>query len=383
MGFGDELLRRGYPPMRAARHVQLFAQLSHWMECRGLDDCDLSEGRLAEFLEARRADGYHETPSLSWVLMLLGLVPALDVVRAVPAPLTPEESAVVEYGQYLERERGLAAGTVRGYVDVARLFLSRWMTRDGEFDLSPMSAEAVIAFVVEESRRRSVGGTQVVVTAMRSLLRFLFLEGRIGRPLAQAVPAVSAPKGFLPRGVADEVLAALLASCDAATLVGRRDLAVLTLLSRLGLRAGEIAGLRLDDVDWHRGELVVRGKGSRQDRLPVPVDVGEALAGYLSMGRPQAGSRALFLRVNAPVTAMGASNVTMIVRRACVRAGVAPAGAHRLRHSAATAMLRGGASLAEIGQVLRQSNPAVTAAYAKVDRVALRTLAQPWPGAPA
>lgn len=384
VGFGEELLKRGYPPMRAARHVQLLAQLSRWMERRGLDDRDLSEERLAEFLEARHADGYHDRPSLSWVVRLLGLVPALEVVRTEPAPLTPDESALVDYGQYLEREQGLAAGTVRGYLDVARLFLSRWMTGDGELDLSQVSAEAVITFVVEQSRRRSVGSAQVLVTAMRSLLRFLFLEGRICRPLAEAVPAVSAPKGFLPRGVGDGVLAALLASCDTSSLIGRRDLAVLALLSRLGLRAGEIAGLKLDDVDWHHGELVVRGKGSRQDRLPLPVDVGEALAGYLlSAGRPQTGSRALFLRVKAPITAMSVSNVTMIVRSACVRADVPPTGAHRLRHTAATAMLRGGASLAEIGQVLRQSNPAVTAVYAKVDRVRLRTLAQPWPGAPA
>lgn len=380
-GLARELMRRGYTPERASRHLQLLAQLSRWLEGQGLAASDLSEERVAEFLEARRADGYYEKPSLSWVMALLGFVPALDLVRAEPAPRTPVESAVVDYGRYLTRERGLAAGTVRGYLDVARLFLSRWVALDGDLDLSQVSAEAVTTFVVDESQRRSIGAAQVFVTAMRSLLRFLFLEGRIAQPLAQAVPAVSAPKGFLPRGLGDEVLAALLAGCDTSTLVGRRDLAVLTLLSRLGLRAGEVAALELDDVDWHHGELVVRGKGSRRDRLPLPIDVGEALAAYLSEGRPPVESRALFLRVNAPIDAMSASNVTMIVRRACERAGVAPAGAHRLRHSAATAMLRAGASLAEIGQVLRQSHAATTAIYAKVDRVALRALAQPWPGA--
>ena len=177
------------------------------------------------------------------------------------------------------------------------------------------------------------------------------------------------------------MLAALLASCDTSTPRGSRDLAILIVLSRLGLRAGEVAGLELGDVDWHRAELVVRGKGSRHDRLPLPVDVGEALAAYLMAGRPRAESRALFLRMSAPIGAMTGSNVSEIVRRACRRAGVAPAGAHRLRHSAATAMLRAGASLGEVGQVLRQSHVAVTAMYAKVDRVALRALAQPWPGA--
>jgi site-specific recombinase XerD len=380
-GFGEELLRRGYPSERAARHVQLLAQLSRWMQRRGLDEGDLNEEKVAEFLSARRADGYCDNPSLSWVLTLLGFVPGLDLVRAEPAPLTPVESAVVEYARYLTRERGLAGGTVYGYVQVAELFLRRWVAPGGDLDLSGVNAEAVTRFVVGESRRRSAGAAQVVVTAMRSLLRFLFFEGRIAQPLAPAVPAVSLPKGFLPRGLDDAALAALLAGCDTSTVIGRRDLAILTLLCRFGLRAGEVAGLELDDVDWRHGELVIKGKGSRWDRLPLPVDVGEALADYLSAGRPRVQSRALFLRVQAPIGAMSSSNVTTIVGRACRRAGVAPAGAHRLRHSAATAMLRTGASLVEIGQVLRQSNLATTAVYAKVDRVALRALAQPWPGA--
>ena len=156
---------------------------------------------------------------------------------------------------------------------------------------------------------------------------------------------------------------------------------VLTVLSRLGLRAGEVAGLQLDDLDWAHGELVVRGKGRRRERLPMPVDVGEVLAAYLSSGRPKVECRAVFLRVAAPLTAMTASNVAQIVGGACRRAGVPEVGPHRLRHSAATAMLRAGASLAEVGQVLRQSADATTAIYAKVDRVALRALAQPWPGA--
>lgn len=381
MGFGEALLKRGYPGERAARHMQLLAQLSRWMERQGLGERDLNEERVAEFLRARCTDGYYDKPALSWVLRLLGFVPGLDVVRAEPVPLTPVESAVVEYAHYLTRERGLASGTVRGYRQAAELFLSRWVALDGDLDLSQVTAEAVTRFVVEESRRRSRGATQVLVTATRSLLRFLFLEGQIVQPLAQAVPAVSVSKGFLPRGLDDATLAALLASCDTSTVVGRRDLAVLTLLSRLGLRAGEVARLELDDIDWHRGELVVRGKGSRRDHLPVPVDVGEALAAYLSHGRPRVDSRALFLRVRAPIGVMGVSNVTGIVSRACGRAGIALAGAHRLRHSAATAMLRAGAPLAEIGQVLRQTHDATTAVYAKVDRIALRALAQPWPGA--
>ena len=315
------------------------------------------------------------------MLTVLGLVPGLDVARAEPAPLKPVESAVVEYAHYLSRERGLATKTVRGYTQVASLFLSPRVSIDGHLDLKAVSAESVTSFVVEESRRRSAGAAQVTVTALRSLLRFLFLEGRIDESLAQVVPAVSASKGFLPRGLGGETVWKLLGGCDTSTAIGRRDLAVLTLLSRLGVRCGEVAGLELDDIDWRHGEVVIRGKGSRRDRLPLPVDVGEALAAYLRDGRPRVESRAVFLRMKAPITAMSASNVTSIVRRACDGAGVPPAGAHRLRHSTATAMLRAGAPLAEIGQILRQTHAATTAVYAKVDRIALRPLARPWPGA--
>lgn len=379
--FAEELFKQGYTPERVGHHLQLMAQLSRWLDGHGLGAHDLSEEQVAQFLEARRAQGYAKTPSLRWVLELLSFVPGLEIALAVPALPTPLEAAVGHFRRYLVSERGLAAETLRGYLGIARHFLSRWEGPDSALNLSQVSAEAVTTFVVAERRRRSTASAQVSVTALRSLLRFLFLEGYIDQRLGDAVPAVSVPKGFLPRGLAAEVVEALLASCDTRTRTGKRDLAVLTALSRLGLRAGEVAGLGLQDLDWAHGELVVRGKGRRTELLPMPVDVGEALAAYLSSGRPKVECRAVFLRVHAPVGPMTAANVGAIVRYACQRAGVPEVGPHRLRHSAATAMLRAGASLAEVGQVLRESADATTAIYAKVDRVALRALAQPWPGA--
>lgn len=175
-------------------------------------------------------------------------------------------------------------------------------------------------------------------------------------------------------------MTALPGSCDRDTAVGRRDFAILTLLARLGLRAGEVAVLTLDDLDWHRGEITVRGKGSRTDRLPLPADTGEAVADYLQHGRPRTDCRAVFLRARAPMGGLSRGGVGDVVMHACERAGLPRAGPHRLRHSAATAMLRGGAWLAEVGQVLRHARAATTAIYAKVDRTALRALARPWPG---
>ena len=226
-----------------------------------------------------------------------------------------------------------------------------------------------------------MASAKVLVVGLRSLLRFLFLAGHTRQQLAWAVPS---PAGFaggsLPRALEPGAVAVLLAGCDRGTAVGRRDFAILVLLARLGLRGGEAAALALDDIDWHRGEIMVRGKGGRRDRLPLPGDVGEALVAYLRDGRPAvAGCRTLFLRVRAPMGALGTRGVADVVRLAGRRAGLPAFGPHRLRHSAATAMLRNGASLTEVGQVLRQARAATTAIYAKVDRAALRALAQPWP----
>lgn len=185
--------------------------------------------------------------------------------------------------------------------------------------------------------------------------------------------------GSLPRAVAAADVARLLASCDRRRRVGRRDYAVLMLLARLGLRAGEVAALQLHDLDWRAGEVVIHGKGGRVDRLPLPWDVGEAVAGYLRRGRPGTVHSRVFVRVHAPQGPLSAQGVQAVVRAACDRAGLARVGAHRLRHSVATEMLRAGAPLVEVGQVLRHRSAATTAIYAKVDRAALRPLALPWP----
>jgi integrase len=202
----------------------------------------------------------------------------------------------------------------------------------------------------------------------------------IAAPLAAAVPSVACRREDLPRGIAAGQVRLLLDSCDRSTPAGRRDYAIVLLLSRLGLRCGEVAGLDFDDVDWRAGELVVRGKGSRIDRLPLSSDVGEAVADYLRHGRPRGFGRAVFLRACAPVTRLSAGNVSDVVVRACKRAGVARVGAHRLRHTVASELLSRGAGLVEIGQVLRHQDLRTTALYAKVDRQALSRLALPWPG---
>ncbi len=221
-----------------------------------------------------------------------------------------------------------------------------------------------------------------MVTRLRALLRFLHVEGEIEYSLADGVPSVAGWRlASLVKALDARSVARLLGSCDRRTRVGRRDFAIITLLSRLGLRAGEVAALQLRDVDWRAGEITVRGKGSRQERLPLPADVGETLAGWLARGRPRRESVFVFTRVRAPYDGLSAGAVSQIVRRACRRAGLPMVGAHRLRHTAATEMLRAGGTLTEVGQVLRHRGRDVTSIYAKVDRLALAAVVMPWPGA--
>lgn len=241
-----------------------------------------------------------------------------------------------------------------------------------------MTAAEVASFVLTESRRRTVASATNVVTAMRALLRFLYLSGRTSVDLTTVVPTVASWRAVqLPRALAGDEVVQLLSGCDRTTTNGRRDFAIITMLARLGLRAGEVASLELEDFDWIAGEIVVRGKGNRQERLPLPADVGEAVTVYL-LDRPHVECRRVFLRSCAPVGGLTGPCVGQTVRRACERVGIPPIGAHRLRHTAATAMLREGASLPEVGQVLRHRTLIATAIYAKVDREALRALTRPW-----
>jgi site-specific recombinase XerD len=379
--FGSWLRSQAYSPSAAADRLCQFDQVSRWLEREGLDAEELTDEQAGRFVAARRAAGRVTWVSQQSMALLLGYLRELGVAP-VPAPaLTrgPLEELLADYRRYLRMERGLSEHTVLDvYGPAARLFLAGRESPDG-LGLGRLSAADVSSFLARECPRRSVTGARDLVCALRSLLRYLHLAGLIQAPLVWAVPSVADLRDrTLPRGLDPAAVNKLLASCDRRMLAGLRDYAILLLLSRLGLRAGEVAGLRLDDVDWRHGELLVRGKGGRQDVLPLPVDVGEALAAYLRR-RPRCQCRALFLRVTAPRRELNRCTVGWVVRAACDRAGLPRAGAHRLRHAAATEMLRAGASLPEVGQVLRHREQKTTAIYAKVDRRALRALARPWP----
>jgi integrase/recombinase XerD len=358
-----------------------FAYLSEWLDGEGLSAGDLDRRRAEEHVAGRRAAGCVEwaAPSSLRVpleyLREIGVVPAETELSAGPV-----DRLLVDYRAYLVLERRFAPRTVPGCERVARVFLEDRERQRGALDLGELVAADVSEFLASESRRLNVGGMRGMVSKLRPLLVFLHVTGQIRDPLRWAVPRVADTNGrLLPRAVDRETITALLASCDRTRLCGVRDNAILLLLARLGLRCAEVAALQLQDIDWRAGDVLVRGKGGREDRMPLPVDVGEAIAEYL-LHRPPIASRAVFIRLPAPIGPMTRQAVSQAVVAACRRACVPRVAAHRLRHTAATEMLRAGCSLAEVAEVLRHQLLYTTAIYARVDHAALRAVAMPWPG---
>ena len=383
-GFVAELARLGYTAESAYGQMLVMAHLSRWLAGEGLDGSGLTPPVMQRFLAARRAAGYRLYLSPKALVPLLGYLRREGAApQASPAdPVTPAGALLDRWRHYLVTERGVAPATARDYAGKVRWFVAG-RENAGGLDLAGVTSAGVTAFVLAACPGKPKGTAKLTVTALRSLLGFLHVEGLLGEPLAQAVPAVASWRlARLPRSLEPGQVAAMLASCDRRTPAGRRDFAMLTLLARLGLRAGEVAALMLDDIDWRAGQITVRGKGSRGERLPLPADAGEAVAAYLQDGRPEPfeHARQVFLRLRAPHCGLTSGGVTQAVFSAGQRAGIGPVYAHRLRHSAATGMLAAGAPLTEIGQVLRHRRLLSTAIYAKADVAALRMLARPWPG---
>jgi integrase/recombinase XerD len=384
-GFAKELAQQGYRPSAVRNQMGLVAHLSRWLLGEGIGAERLCTTEVERFVDARRAAGYTRLVSIKALQPVLGYLRGLAVAPIPPPapPSGPVEMALERYRGYLTVERGLGTKTARGYVDVVRPFVhGRALPNGLALDLAHLTAADVVSFVADRCPHLGHSAAKLTVTALRSLLGFLHVEGVVERSLAFAVPSIACRRLVgLPRGLDPDQVRRLLESCDSSTQNGCRDFAVLTVLVRLGLRAGEAARLALDDIDWRAGEIVVRGKANCSERLPLPTDVGEAVAACLERGRPaSARGRTVFVRIKAPHRPLSSCGVTQVVAAAARRADLGRIYAHRLRHTAATQMLRAGASLPEIGQLLRHRRPLTTAIYAKVNREALRTIARPWPG---
>ena len=379
------LSEQGYSNQVGMQKLRLAALLSRWLQQKQVGLEQLDEMRIADFLTAqkkalrRQRQVRHTLAQLLQELRRLRIIPGQQSV----SPESTTERLLQDYGRFLAQERGLSQVTLDNYLPVARRFLAKaFGTRSAE--LSQLGGRDVNGFILGEKSTFSPKRVQLTTSALRSFLGFLYLRGQLAAPLATSVPAVATWRlSELPQFLEPQQVKQLLQSCDRSSPSGRRDYAALLLLARLGLRAGEVAHLCLEDINWVSGEVLIRGKSAREDRLPLPPDVGRALAAYLQKDRPSCACRRVFIRMKAPYVGFSSSvAVCDIVRRALLRAHLEPErkGAHLLRHSLATQMLRGGASLTQIGQILRHQLPQTTEIYAKVDLSALRALAQAWPG---
>ena len=380
--FAARLRDQGYVRCTARYQIQLIGALGRWLKRQGINAQNLDERLIDHFFRSRRRRRSGDWGTLRALLKQLQEAGVIKVPRqrAVDGPFDPIRRA---YQKYLETERRLASSTVTSYLHLVHTFLSaRFGNAKPRF--ANLNAHDITHFVRCHAPKHSRGRAKLMVTSLRSFFRFLRLQGEITLDLAACVPTVpNWRQTGLPQALTPQEVKRLLNSCERRTHKGRRNFAILLLLARLGLRSGEITNLTLEDLDWAAGEITVEGKSRRRIRLPLPSDAGRALADYLRHGRPRCATRRVFVRSVAPhVGFSGSGALASLVRRALVRAGLNPLhkGPHLLRHTLATQMLRRGATLTEIGEILRHRHPDTTAIYAKVDLQRLRILTRRWPG---
>ena len=381
----QQLRDEGYANASVRNALQLLADLGRWLSLRRMTASQLTPECLQRYLKYRSNHGHHRSTDAATLQRLSNLLLAEGVIApSVQSVPTPAQLLEEEFRHYLELERGLATATVHLYQPFVSRFLAEYFA-DGELQLDSLCAVDVVRFVQREAvRLNHPKRAKIMTTALRAFLQYARYRDLIVTDLRLSVPTVASwSMASLPRALSSEDVQCLLNHCDRHTAIGRRNGAILLLLARLGLRAGEVVGLTLDDIDWEQGALRIRANGRGADLLPIPQDVGAALADYLHHSRPACTCRQVFVRMRAPYRGFASSvAICSIVRRALDYAGLNPAhkGAHLLRHSVATHMLREGASLSEIGALLRHRSPETTMIYAKVDLDLLRPLAMPWPG---
>lgn len=382
--YAAEMCGEGYARQTRERQIRLVADFGCWLAKRRIQAQEINAGLFRPYLRARARRRSPTKDEVSALRRLLELLRRQGLLASPVSPAaTPAERLQSEFHLYLQQERALAATTQAYYTAFVGEFLAeRFGT--GPVDLSRLCAADVTGYVRRRAGTIRSKRVQLMTTALRSFLRFARYRGDIEKDLAACIPAVANWKqSTLPRALPADKVEQVLNSVDRKTAIGRRDYAILLILARLGLRAGEIRGLTLEDLDWQEGSMTVRGKAGRFSQLPLPKDVGAAIADYLRYGRPPASSRCVFLRAKAPAGGFqGQCGIASIVRHTLERAGIdSPRkGAHQFRHALACQMLKRGASLPEIGDLLRHRSPQTTAIYAKVDLDSLAALALSWPG---
>ena len=380
--YAQRLHENGYAAHSGFVQLRLLGCFNRWLDRKGLAAEDVGPATIEQYLRGRAQGGKLRRGDSAALFRLLTMLRPDGSGVTAPRP-TPVEAALGQFQQYLRQERSLSEATVINYTAVARSFLWERFPK-GAVNCQQITAADITAFVQRQATLVTSQRAPLVVTALRSFMRYLFYRGIVAVDLATCVPTIATwSLSKVPRFLAREQIQKILGSCDKQTAIGKRDYALLLLLARLGLRAGEVVALTLDDFDWEAGLVTVHGKGKRSAQMPLPSEVGAAIADYLSTGRPPCSSRRVFIRGKAPLTGFANSvAICSLVDRALERAEVESEyrGSHVFRHSLATGMLNHGASLDEIGDLLRHRRPDTTRIYAKVDLVSLRSIALPWPG---
>lgn len=383
--FAAQLFLAGYPKITARRRIRAAEHLIHWSGCEGMPISCLNNKFVERFdfhLNRCKCRGFcqsHRLELLGARLLLKYLRDAGEITASVAEPTLQDPAVLAGFREWMRRQRGTGDATLYSYSLSIRELLKRFGEDPGRFD-----AQGLRQFVMEKSQQCGWAAAKTCTTALRMFLRFLIAEGKCSAELFAAIPVLAHWRlSSLPRYLQPEKIEQIISSCDPNSPVGRRNRAIILLLARLGLRAGDIVRLRLSDINWQDAEICVSGKGRREVRLPLTQEVGSALVAYLKDGRPRIDTDVFFIHARAPFRAFRSYKaVSALVKRAMSRAGItcqSRGAAHVLRHSVATSMLRQGASLQEIAVLLRHRSIETTQIYAKVDVNALRDIAQPWP----
>ena len=382
-GFAQELDQVGYPAMRARRHIRAAEHLIYWTTQEGRATSALNERSVESFahhLDRCQCPRYGRTDLRNGVRLFIDYLRRAGVLTtSISGPSAETPALFASFCLWMREQRGICDRTLQGYrPDLCDLLRSL-----GD-DPSRFDAQSLRRFVLERSQRCGWATAKKCATAVRMFLRFLIANGMCETELDASIPVVAHwSLSSLPRYLQSDEVEKVIASCNLSTQVGKRDRAILLLLARLGLRAGDVIRLRFCDIDWKEAWIHVVGKGRRQARLPLTQEIGDAITSYLEDGRARTDSDRLFIRVCSPFCAFASHcAISVIVKKAMRRAGItcpSQGAAHVLRHSAASSMLRQGASLQEIADILRHRSIETTAIYAKVDVIALRQIAQPWP----
>lgn len=380
--YAQRLHDDGYATQSGQLQLRMLGHFNRWLERQRLAVHEVNASTLDRYVRSRRKAGKLRRGDPAALSRLLGMLRHNDAEKP-SSPLTASQVALRQFQQYLRQERSLSAATITHYTPIVAAFLAECLPT-GLLDFRRIAASDIAGFVQRQADRITTKHAGTVVTALRSFLRYLLQRGAIDRDLAACVPTIATwSLSTVPKFLPAEQIQRVVDACNRDTARGKRDYALLLLLARLGLRAGEVVALTLEDLDWGAGVITVRGKRKRVAQMPVPSDVGAALAEYIRHARPDCSSRRVFIRAKAPLVGFASSvAISSLVDRSLKRAGVESIcrGAHLFRHSLATHMLKHGASLPEIGDLLRHRRLDTTAIYAKVDLIALRSIALPWPG---